>query len=359
MKRLTKVLGLALVAQLFSVAMVFAASNHNGDQPSYDEVCRGFANKVFDEYAKCDHNLAVYDKAFAKWLEFAENFGESTTQAEVNSCIEYLEACRAEFKQPTEFTLTDSEVAAFRGEGIKVADFLSHNIEYEAFYTQMCTNIDILIVNVQQTSVSMLIDGSILSYECDPLSLEISYLSMLHTFSQLSDNLYNKSLTERIANLNYQFDIDLHLEASEYQRMVDAKIQKIQRIVKQLAEQTNQMGKDVMVASELEERFNSACQALDVAAEPLMSLDSVLLTPEDTKESARAKIEHAIAVIDNFEACAQEYIEAFGALCEALGVDTTKAEEERSTLANIVGECNKGIESMKQTYESLGFGKFE
>ena len=90
-----------------------------------------------------------------------------------------------------------------------------------------------------------------------------------------------------------------------------------------------------------------------------MSLDSVLLTPEDTKESARAKIEHAIAVIDNFEACAQEYIVAFGALCEALGVDTTKAEEERTTLANIVGDYNKGIENMKQTYESLGFGKFE
>lgn len=359
MKRLTKVLGLALVAQLFSVVMVFAASNHNGDQPSYDEVCRGFANKVLDEYAKCDHNLAVYDKAFAKWLEFAENFGESTTQAEVNSCIEYFEACRAEFKQPSEFTLTDSEIAAFRGEGIKATDFLSHNIEYEAFYAQMCTNIDFLIMRVQQPSVPMLIDASILGHETDPLSLKLMYLSMLHTFSQLSDNLYNKSLTERIANLNYQFDIDLHLEASEYQRMVDATVQKMQRIVKQLTEQTNELGKRTMMSDEFAERYDRACEALDVVLPKLFELDGLVLTAEDTKESAHKKIEQCIAVVAEFKICATEYIDAMRAMCEFFYGDTSAVEEEVSTIENTILEYSAGIAAMMNTYEALGFGKYQ
>ena len=358
MKKLTKIFAIALLAQMCYVTMSFGATNLQDQQPDFDQVSRSFAHKVLEEYAKCDYNLEIYNRAFDEWLNFAERFDE-LTPTDVEATIKRFEAYRSEFKNPTEIALSKSEVLAFRGQGINASELLNHNIEYQAFYEQMCYQIEVLITYAQQPSVKMLVEGSILNHQVEMLSLEFSYYNMLHTFSLLSDATYDKALSDSLANLHFQYEVDIKLPSSEYRRMSDATLEKIERIASQLFEQTNKMGRDVMVASELEERFNSACQALDVAAEPLMSLDSVLLTPEDTKESARAKIEHAIAVVDNFEACAQEYIEAFGALCEALGVDTTKAEEERSTLANIVGDYNKGIESMKQTYESLGFGKFE
>ena len=359
MKKLTKILVLVLVAQICCLPMLFGASNLNSQKPSYDEVCRGFAGKVFNEYSKLDYNFALYDKAFNKWLEFAENFSESTSQADVERYIKTFESYKAAFKQPTEITLSENEVLAFRSKGIKPSEMLSHNIEFEAFYSQMCFCIDVLKMRVQQQNVSMLVEGSILGYDSDKLSLKCSYLSMLHTFSQFPDTIYDKKLTDCMAKLNYQFGIDTNLPTSEYQRMADATIQKMQRINSKLAEKTNKMGNDVMILEEDSARFDNACKALEEAFASLDGLENYLLNENDTKESARAKIEYVEAVINKLEACSKEYIDAMTVCYKSIGADMNIVEEERTASESCIASYRESIGYMKAAYEGLGFGKFE
>jgi hypothetical protein len=167
--------------------MLFGANGFKAQNPNFDDVSKSFAQRVLDEYAKCDYNLAIYAKAFNEWLEFAERSNETPNQADIAACIQRFESYAAQFKSPTEITLSQSDVMVLRKQGLNASELLAHNLEYKAYYDQMCYNIYVLIHRVQQPSVKMLVESSILGYEADMLSLEITYYSMLHTFSQLSD----------------------------------------------------------------------------------------------------------------------------------------------------------------------------
>lgn len=361
MKKLSMILVLLLVAQIGCVAISFGASSTTVQSPSYDKVCKAFANRVFDEYAKFDYNQTILQKVFNEWLKFAENYDESTTtQTDIDRCVATFEAYRAQLNEPVEFTISESEAMAFRKNGLKASDLLSHNIEYREFYKQINIQIDILKESVQYPDgIKLRIEGGLISNELNMLNLEISYYSMLHTFSQLPKSIYDSSMKGRFTKLNYKFDVALDLPTAEYERMCESIIKKSERLVAKEAELLNKLTKSYMVLDDSQVRFNMACEALDEALAALDSIEGIFITESDTKESAREKIEYVTAVINNMEACGNEYIESMTICHELIGADMEIVESERESFENVISDYREAINYMKGTYELLGFGKFE
>ena len=360
MKKLFKDLALALVVAICCMTTAFGASNGAMQKPMFNNVSKDFAAKVFDEYAKCDYNLAICEKAFSEWVTFAENYGDGVPQAEVEHCVKILESYKAELVPPIKITLSDSEVSVFRSEGLKVNDFQSHNIVFENFYKDLNLHMDNLIYNAQQPSVAILVEGFTLANKSNYISVEYMYYDMLHTFSQLSPVIFDKSLNERFEALNYQFEVKRNLPTSEYERMGTATLEKLERVLNEYAEYTNQLGQNVMSANEYHERFDMACEALDEAFAAVDTFENITFTAEDTKESALEKIYQFVAAIENLKIAAYEYLDVITAMSEALyDGDTSLVDGERESFEMMLLDIYGILDEIKQQYESLGFGKFE
>lgn len=361
MKKLSKILVLLFVAQIACVAISFGASSTTMQSPSYIKVCKSFANRVFDEYAKFDYNQTILQKVFNEWLEFAENYDESiTTQTDIDRCVATFEAYRTQLIKPVEFTISESEAMEFRKNGLKASEFLNHNIEYREFYKQINIRIDMAKESVlHPAGIKLRIESSQISNESDMLSLEIAYYSMLHTFSQLPKSIYDSSMNGRFAKLNYKFDVALDLPTAEYERICESIIKKSERLVAKESELLNKLINNCMTLEDAEMRFNMACEALGEAIGALDSIEGIIITDSDTEETAREKIEYVTAVINKLEACGNEYIESMAIFIELIGADMSIVENERIASENLLSDYREAIGYMKGTYELLGFGKYE
>ena len=323
------------------------------NQPNYDQLCKSYASKLIDEYAKCDYNMSLYDQAYKKWEEYVKSYKEREAKRQYAEFKTAIESLRGSMKKPTTLTFTESEVNILRAKGNKANELLEHNLEYDGFYKEINTGFDILLKKAESPNPSSLAKSTKLSYRSTQLSLEMTYYNMLHTFSKISKAIFNPSLDAKFKSLSHQYKAEVNLPTKEYERMIEATYNKMERVVEDIQKEINTTSQELIIAEDLEARYNSACEALDKIATELEIVMGYTIERDETKETLLKKIEHSTNVTSQFEKCINEYIDSLVAIYEFNSRDTQALYKDRDDYLGIVATLKKAIEYMMFSYEQM------
>lgn len=349
MKKIFTILLISSIVEMLSITPSHGATQ----QPNYDQVCKNYANSVITEYAKCDYNLSLYEQAYKKWEEYVKNYKEREAKRQYAEFETAIEGFRSSTKRPTEITLTESDVNTLRANGVKANELLEHNIEYNEFYREIDSQFDKLLQNAKTPKPSSLAKTAKLSHRSSQLSLELTYYNMLHTFSKISKAIFDPNLDAKFKSLNHQYKVEVNLPIIEYERMCNATLNKLERVVADIQKEVNTSTKRLTIVEDLETRYNSACEAMDKIITELEVITNYTIEQSDTKEMVLHKIEHSTDVVGRFEVCANEYINSLAAYYEYMNLDMKPVDEERATLSNIISTIKQGIDYMKATYNQM------
>lgn len=349
MKKIFTILLIASVVEMLSITPSQGATQ----QPNYDQVCKSYANSVITEYAKCDYNLSLYEQAYKKWEEYVKNYKEREATRQYAEFETAIEGFRSSTKRPTEITLTESDVNTLRANGVKANELLEHNIEYNEFYREIDSQFDKLLQNAKTPKPSSHAKTAKLSHRSSQLSLELTYYNMLHTFSKISKAIFDPNLDAKFKSLNHKYKVEVNLPTIEYERMCNATLNKLERVVADIQKEVNTSSKRLTIAEDLEARYNSACEALNKVATEIEEISNLFSDTDVTKEVLLKNIEYCTDVVNRFERCANEYIDSLIPIYELMEYDMNDIDQNRATFSNIISKCNESIEYMKLAYEKM------
>lgn len=329
MKRKLTVMMLAITQLLFATASYAAVGNPN------DELYLKYINKIFDEYTKCDHNISVVERAYNDLCAFCDSYDESMAAEQKEAFHQRIEGYYQQLQEPCAIVVEDADAVLMRGEPLSVADVSAFNLEYEMFYEDMRTQLDLY----EKFAGDCCRSAANLKYDFEPskLSLECSYYSFLHTLSALPNHVKD-SIANRVGDLNYKFDVSLTLPAAEYERLVYVTIEKLEECVAKTRTVVNEMGLTEEIVERLYESWEQAYNAFGVALEEFEAVSSTTLHKRDSQEVAYQKIKTFSDAVDKMIATSSEYLSLYEELSNYVSVDMEELQMEKEVVTQFINE---------------------
>lgn len=349
MKRKLSVMMLAITQLLFAATSYAAVGNPN------DELYLKYINKIFDEYTKCDHNLSVVERAYNDLCAFYDSYDESMVAEQKEAFHQRIEGYYQQLQDPCAIVVEDADAVLMRGEPLSVADVSAFNLEYEMFYEDMRTQLDLYEKFAGDCGRS----AANLKYDFEPskLSLECSYYSFLHTLSALPNHVKD-SIANRVGDLNYKFDVLLTLPAAEYERLVYVTIKKLDERVAAKQTDVNIMELTEEMVVHLYESWEQAYNAFGVALDEFEQVSSTTLLKRDTQEEAYQKVKRYSDAVDKMIATASEYLSLYEELSNYVSVDMEELQMEKNVVTQFINEQIAYRDSLISEYNARGWGNF-
>ncbi len=349
MKRKLSVMMLAITQLLFAATSYAAVGNPN------DELYLKYINKIFDEYTKCDHNLSVVERAYNDLCAFYDSYDESMATEQKETFYQRIEEYYEQLQEPCAIVVDDTDAVLMYGEPLSTADVSAFNLDYEMFYKDMRTQLDLFEKFVSNCGGSV----ANLGYDFDPskLSLECSYYGFLYTLSVLPAPVKD-SIANRVGNLNYKFDVSLMLPAAEYERLVYVTIERLEERVAARQTVVNEMGLMEEMVDRLYESWEQAYNAFGVALDEFEQVSSTTLLKRDTQEEAYQKVKRYSDAVDKMIATASEYLSLYEELSNYVSVDMEELQMEKNVVTQFINEQIAYRDSLISEYNARGWGNF-
>lgn len=334
--------------------LLFAATSYAAMGSSNDELYLKYINKIYDEYVKCDHNLSVVESAYNDLCAFCNNYDESKADEQKMAFHQRMEGYCQQLQEPCAIVVEDADVATLRSSQLSVSDLSLHNQEYEVFYGEMKTQLDVYDMFVRDYSRSSI---NHYEFESSRLSLECSYYNFLHTLSSLPANV-NDSIASRVGSLNYRFDVSLTLPTEEYERLIYVTLGKYEDCLAKIGAIVNEQDITIELVERLYESWEQAYDAFGVALEEFEAVSSTTLHKRDSQEEAYQKVKRYSDAVDKMIATASEYLSLYEELSNYVSVDMEELQMEKNVVTQFINEQITYRDSLISEYNARGWGNF-